>query len=83
MKDISLTDEQRAALLEAQLASLRNGDELLAGTDCPTEEYGWWALDGIVVRDDSGKEQEILRQLLPDGGQATTEEKARPAYETD
>jgi hypothetical protein len=60
-----LNDEQRRVLLEAQLASLANGDETLAGTNLSTKEHGWWVLDGIVVRDESGQEQELLRRLLP------------------
>lgn len=60
MAHIPLSDEQRAALQEAQLASLQNGDELLAGTHMPAREYGWWVLDGVVVRDESGEEQKVL-----------------------
>ena len=60
MTHIPLSDDNRAKLREAQEASLANDDELLAGTNLPTSEYGWLVLDGVVVRDDSGKEQKIL-----------------------
>ncbi|MHB8596679.1 MAG: hypothetical protein ACYDER_07705 [Ktedonobacteraceae bacterium] len=59
---IPLSDKQREALYEAQLASLQQGDEELAGTSLSTAEYGWWLLDGVVVRDESGKEQDVLAQ---------------------
>ena len=61
-----LSDEEQEALLEAQLDSLQNGEELLAGTASRTSEWGWWALEGIVVRDESGKEEELLNRLLSD-----------------
>ena len=59
---VPLSDTDRAKLLEAQQASLANDEELLAGTNLPTSEYGHWVLDGIVVRDDSGKEQDVLQR---------------------
>ena len=57
---IPLSDGQQTVLYEAQLSSLQQGDEKLAGTDLSTAEYGWWLLDGIAVRDESGKEQDVF-----------------------
>ena len=57
-----LSPQDQARLLEAQQDSLNRGDEFLAGTNLPAAEYGHWVIDGIAVRDQSGKEQQILQQ---------------------
>jgi hypothetical protein len=57
-----LSPEEQAKLLAAQQESLNRGDEFLAGTNLRAAEYGYWVVDGIAVRDESGKEQQILQQ---------------------
>ena len=61
MAHTPLSAEEQSKLLAAQQASLSRGDELLAGTHLPAREYGWWVVDGVAVRDESGKEQQILQ----------------------
>lgn len=58
-----LSEEDRALLYSAQMASVERGDTYLAGTQMPTAEYGWHLADDIVVRDDSGREEPLLEQL--------------------
>lgn len=56
-----LSPQDQARLLAAQQESLNRGDEFLEGTNLRTAEYGYWIIDGVAVRDESGKEQQILR----------------------